>query len=172
MVTFWFMATTTIPGQLFIFPLYFTFARLGLVGSGVALAFVYSALFGPFSIFLLRSYFMGVPIDMEECARVDGASRWQLFSRVLFPMVFPGVLTVALIVGLYAWNEFLLSLTFLPSKSQQTVIVRFYSMQGQFSSDRAQLMAAAGIIILPVLIFFVLLQRQFIEGMTAGSVKG
>ncbi|MCG8480200.1 MAG: carbohydrate ABC transporter permease, partial [Spirochaetales bacterium] len=158
--------------QLFIFPLYFIFARLGLVGSGTALAFLYAAIFGPFSIFLLRSYFMNVPVDAEECARVDGADKWQIFFRIVFPMVFPGVLTVALIVGLYAWNEFLLSLTFLPSRGQQTIVVRFYSMQGQFSSNRDQLMAAATIIMFPILVFFVLLQRRFIEGMTAGSVKG
>jgi raffinose/stachyose/melibiose transport system permease protein len=171
-VTLWLLATTTIPIQLFIFPLYFIFAQLGFVANRIAVAFIYTALFGPFSIFLLRSYFMNVPTDMEECARVDGANNLQVFTRILLPMVFPGVLTVALVVGLYSWNEFLVALTFLKSRGVETIVVRFYSMQGQFTSSWGQLMAAAGIIIFPVLAFFVFLQGRFIEGMTAGSVKG
>lgn len=171
-VTLWLLATTTIPIQLFIFPLYFIAAQLGLVGNQLVVAFIYAALFGPFSIFLLRSYFMNVPVDMEDCARVDGATHWQVFTRILLPLVFPGILTVTIVVGLYSWNEFLIALTFLPSRGVETLIVRFYSMQGQFSTDWAEVMAGAVIIILPVLILFVFLQRKFVEGMTSGSLKG
>jgi raffinose/stachyose/melibiose transport system permease protein len=83
----------------------------------------------------------------------------------------PGLLTVAIIVGLNAWNEFVIAVTFLQSDSTVTAIVKFYNLTGQYSTDWGPMLAAAVIIVLPVVILFVLLQRQFIEGMSAGAVK-
>lgn len=170
--TFYLMATTTAPIQLFLFPLYFGFAKLGLINNIFAVALVYTALFSPFAVMLLRTYFLAVPRELEEAALVDGASHWQVFVKVMLPIVSPGILTVALIVGLYSWNEFLLSTTFLQKSSAQTAIVAFFLLSGQYSSDWGEIMAAALIIVLPVVILFVLLQRRFIEGMAGGSVKG
>ena len=172
LISVYFLGTTTLPIQLFLFPLYFIFARLGWVNNPFAVALIYTAIYTPFSIFLLRTYILALPIELEESARVDGANMWQVFSRILLPLISPGLITVALIVGLYAWNEFLISVTFLQNRSVETAIVRFYNMTGQFSSDWGKLMAAATIIALPVVVFFLLLQKRFIEGMASGSVKG
>lgn len=172
LVTFYLLATTTAPIQLFLFPLYFGFARLGLINNPVAVAFIYSAVFSPFAIMLLRTYFLAVPKELEEAALIDGASHWQVFRRVMLPIVSPGILTVALIIGLYSWNEFLIATTFLQSKEQLTAVVSFFLLSGQYSSDWGEIMAAALIIVLPIVILFVLLQRRFIEGMAGGSVKG
>lgn len=171
-LTFYLLATTTAPIQLFLFPLYFGFARLGLINNPVAVAFVYTAVYSPFAIMLLRTYFLAVPKELEEAALIDGATHWQAFWRVMLPIVSPGILTVALIIGLYSWNEFLIATTFLQSQDRLTAVVSFFLLSGQYSSDWGEIMAAALIIVLPVVVLFVLLQRRFIEGMAGGSVKG
>jgi raffinose/stachyose/melibiose transport system permease protein len=171
-VTFYLLASTTAPIQLFLFPLYFGFARLGLTNNIFAVAVVYTAIWSPFAIMLLRTYFLAVPKELEEAALVDGATHWQVFVRVMLPIVSPGILTVALIIGLYSWNEFLIATTFLQTEERQTAVISFFLLSGQYSSDWGEIMAAALIIVLPVVILFVALQRRFIEGMAGGSVKG
>lgn len=171
-VTFYLLASTTAPIQLFLFPLYFGFAKLGLINNVFAVALVYTAIYSPFAVMLLRTYFLAVPKELEEAALVDGATHWQVFVRVMLPMVSPGILTVALIIGLYSWNEFLIATTFLQTQDRLTAVVSFFLLSGQYSSDWGEIMAAALIIVAPVVILFVALQRRFIEGMAGGSVKG
>jgi raffinose/stachyose/melibiose transport system permease protein len=171
-ITFYLLATTTAPIQLFLFPLYFGFARLGLINNVFAVAIVYTAIWSPFAVMLLRTYFLAIPRELEEAALVDGATHWQVFSKVMLPMASPGILTVALIIGLYSWNEFLIATTFLQQQDKLTAVVSFFLLSGQYSSDWGQIMAAAVIIVLPVVVLFVALQRRFIEGMAGGSVKG
>ena len=166
------LATTTLPIQLYLFPLYFGYAHLGLIDNVFALSLVYTAIFSPFSIFLLRTYFLAIPREIEEAAIVDGANRWQVFTKVCLPLVSPGILTVAVISGLNTWNEFLISSTFLQSHDRQTAVVRFYTLGGQYSSDWGEIMAAAILIVAPALVFFLIMQRRFIEGVASGSVKG
>lgn len=171
-VTFYLLATTTAPIQLFLFPLYFGFAKLGLINNTIAVSVVYTAIYSPFAVMLLRTYFLAVPRELEEAALVDGASHWQVFTRIMLPIVSPGILTVALIIGLYSWNEFLIATTFLQKADKVTAVVSFFLLSGQYSSDWGEIMAAALIVVLPVVVLFVLLQRRFIEGMAGGSVKG
>jgi len=166
------LATTTLPIQLYLFPLYFGYAHLGLIDNVFALSLVYTAIFSPFSIFLLRTYFLAIPREIEEAAIVDGANRWQVFYKVFLPLASPGIMTVAIISGLNTWNEFLISSTFLQSHDAQTAVVRFYTIGGQYSSDWGEIMAAGILIVAPALAFFLLMQRRFIEGMASGSVKG
>ena len=128
-------------------------------------------MFSPFSIFLLRTYVLAIPYALEEAAQVDGATPWQKFFYVILPMMRPGLLTVAIIAGLNAWNEFVIAVTFLQNDSNVTAIVKFYNLTGQYSTDWGGMLAAAVIIVLPVVLVFVLLQRRFIDGMTAGAVK-
>jgi raffinose/stachyose/melibiose transport system permease protein len=171
LLTFYFMASITVPVQLYLYPLYFIFAKLGLVNSIPAVAVIYTAMFSPFSIFLLRTYVLSIPEALEEAAEVDGATAWQKFFYVILPMMRPGLLTVAIIVGLNAWNEFVIAVTFLQNNDNVTAIVKFYNLTGQYSTDWGEMLAAAIIIVLPVVLAFVLLQRRFIDGMTAGAVK-
>lgn len=172
LVSGYLMATTTAPIQLFLFPLYFVFARLDLINNVFAVALIYTAIYSPFAIMLLRTYFLAIPKELEEAALVDGATHWQVFRRVMLPMVSPGILTVALIIGLYSWNEFLIATTFLQDQENTTAVISFFLLSGQYSSDWGEIMAAALIIVLPVVVLFVALQRRFIEGMAGGSVKG
>jgi raffinose/stachyose/melibiose transport system permease protein len=171
-VSAYLLGTTTLPIQLYLFPVYFGFAHLGLIDNVFALSIVYTAVFSPFAIFLLRTYYLAIPKELEEAAIIDGANRWQVFYNVLLPLVSPGILTVAIISGLNIWNEFLISSTFLQSHDQQTAVVRFYTLGGQYTSDWGEIMAAAILIVAPAVGFFLLMQRRFIQGMAAGSVKG
>ena len=172
LVSAYFLASTTLPIQLFLLPLYFAFAHLGLINNLAAVALIYTAIYSPFAIFLLRTYFLAVPSELEDAALIDGASSWQVLTRVMLPIISPGILTVAIIIGLYTWNEFLIATTFLQGREAQTAIVSFYGLGGQYTSDWGEIMAAAVIIVLPVVGFFVFLQRRFIDGMASGSVKG
>ena len=172
MVTGYLLATSTAPIQLYLFPLYFGFAAFGLINNVFAVALIYCAIFSPFSIMLMRTYFLAVPRELEEAAIIDGANSWQVFTKVMLPIVWPGILTIALIVGLYTWNEFLIATTFLPREGSRTAVVSFFLLSGQYVTDWGQLMAGATMIVLPVVVLFVFLQRRFIEGMTGGSVKG
>ena len=170
--TFYLLATTTAPIQLYIFPLYFGFAKLGLINNIFGVALIYTALYSPFAVMLLRTYFIAVPKELEEAAIVDGATSWQVFARVMLPIVSPGILTVALIIGLNSWNEFLIATTFLQKQDNVTAVIAFYLLSGQYSSDWGEIMAAAVIIVVPVVALFVFMQKRFIEGMAGGSVKG
>jgi raffinose/stachyose/melibiose transport system permease protein len=170
--TFYLLATTTAPIQLYLFPLYFGFAKLGLINNVFGVALIYTALYSPFAVMLLRTYFIAVPKELEEAALIDGATPWQVFSKVMLPIVSPGILTVALIIGLNSWNEFLIATTFLQKADKVTAVIGFYLLSGQYSSDWGEIMAAALIIVVPVVVLFVAMQKRFIEGMAGGSVKG
>ena len=169
--TIYFLVGTTLPAQLFLVPLYFLWARLGLVDNLLGLVIIYVALFSPFAAFLLRSYMLSIPSDFEDAARVDGASEWQVFSRIIVPITWPGFLTAGLVTGLWAWNEFLFAVTFLHKPEVMTVTISYYNFAGRYGRDWGLTSATALIMILPVVILFLSLQRQFIEGLTEGGLK-
>lgn len=172
LVMVYFMVAMTVPIQLFLFPLYFVFASLHLLGNVVAVGFILAAVNMPLSVLLMRTFFLKVPRELEEAATVDGANTYQLLRRVLLPVVSPGLITVGVIVGLNAWNEFLITSTFLQGDTNFTATLGFLSMNGTFSTDQGVMMAAAMILIVPVLAVFVALQRYFVDGFVSGSVKG
>ena len=109
---------------------------------------------------------------MEEAARIDGASTFQDFTKVVMPIVSPGMVTVACIVGLFSWNEYLLTTTLLQSEKNFTATLKFLSLNGTFSRDFSVIMSGAVIMIVPMIIVFLLLQKNFIYVMAGGAVKG
>jgi raffinose/stachyose/melibiose transport system permease protein len=170
--TVYFLVCNTLPKQLVIIPLFVILQRLKLINNIFAMMFIYGAVFTPFAIFLLRTYFIGIDRDYENSARIDGASMWQIFVHIIFPLVQPGLLTVAVIVGLWSWNEFLFAVTFLQTEEVSTVAVRFYSFIGRYNTEWGNMMAYATLITVPVMLFFIFLQNKFIDGMTSGGIKG
>jgi raffinose/stachyose/melibiose transport system permease protein len=172
LVTMYFLCSVTVPIQLFLFPLYFLYARLDLVGNVFATAFILAAVNLPLSILLLRSYVLTIPTELDEAASMDGASPWQIYLYVIMPLMRPGLITVAVVVALNAWNEFLITSTFQQGSSGFTMTLGYRAMAGIISADRGVIMAGACIVIFPIILFFLLVQRLFREGMTAGAVKG
>jgi len=162
----------TVPIQLFIFPLYAAISHLELTDNLVVVGVILAAINIPFATFLMRTFFMSIPAQVEEAALVDGVNTFQLMWRIMLPMVRPGLITVGVIVGLNAWNEFLISSTFLQDPSKQTLTLGFLTMNGTFSTDIGTMMAGALILIVPILGGFIALQRYVVDGMAGGAVKG
>jgi raffinose/stachyose/melibiose transport system permease protein len=172
LITVYFLCATTVPIQLFLFPLYFVYAKLGVVGNFVATAMILSAINLPISIFLLRAFVLSIPQDVDDAAFMDGANPLQTFWHIILPLMRPGLITVAIIVFLNSWNEFLITSTFQKGRSNITMTLGYLSMNGTYATDQGALMAGAFILVAPIVVFFLLLQRFFISGMTAGAVKG
>jgi raffinose/stachyose/melibiose transport system permease protein len=168
---FYFMIGTSVPPFLFIIPLFYMWRQLGLVNSHFGLILIYCALFSPFATFLLRSYMVALPEEFIEAARIDGASNWQVYRHVILPLSWPGFLTAGLVVGLGVWNEFLFGLTFLQRPELKPVSTSLLAFQQQFFRDWGLTNAGSVIMVLPVIVLFLLLQRRFIEGLTQGGLK-
>jgi raffinose/stachyose/melibiose transport system permease protein len=166
------LVASSLPIHLFLVPLFFFWRQLGLVNNLFGLILIYIAVNAPLAIFLLRSYMVQLPRDFEDAARVDGASEWQVFTKVVVPLSWPGFLTVGLVVSLAVWNEFLLATVFLTEQSKFTVVTSYQNFSTQFSRDWSLTSAAAVMMIAPILIIFLVFQRRFIEGMTQGGMKG
>jgi len=168
----YFMVAMTVPIQLFLFPLYYAMSALHLVGTAVPTSFIIAARNLPFAIFLMRTFFVGIPKELEEAARIDGSNTRQLLWNVMVPMVSPGLITVSVIVALNSWNEYLITTTFLQGMANYTVTLLLRGMESEFNSEMGLMMAGAMIVILPILLFFLLTQRYFIDGLVSGAVKG
>jgi len=164
--------TLAIPTGLFLVPLFFIWKHLNLMDTLHGIILIYSAIFLPFNIFLLRSFFVGIPNELLDSARVDGCNELQVISKMIFPLAQPAFLTVSLLIGLWTWNEFFFANAFLQSNELKTVSTRYLVFTGRFSNDWTMISAAGIITIFPIIILYVFLQRRFIEGLTEGSLKG
>lgn len=171
-VLLYLFVASAVPFQLFLVPLFFLWSILHLTNSRFGLIVIYWAIFSPLATLLLRSYLVGLPRDFEDAARIDGANELQVMLRVVLPLSWPGLLTVALVTGVQAWNEFFFAITFIQDKNLKPVTTSFLAFQTNFSQDWGLTSAAAIYIILPIVVLFLILQRRFISGLTAGGLKG
>jgi raffinose/stachyose/melibiose transport system permease protein len=146
--------------------------KLGLVDTHLSLIIVYTATQLPFNMLLLRTFLAGIPRELEEAAKIDGCNEIQSLWRITLPIAKPMFLTVALLVLVHVWNEFLWSNTFITNEGLKTVATRFVKFTGQYGSNMARIYTASVITIAPIIILYLLFSRKFIEGMTSGSVKG
>lgn len=168
----YFLITMTMPVYLFLIPLYRVYAKMGWLGNHVAVSFILAACGLPLAISLLQAFFMSIPKELEEAARIDGAGTMQVIRHIILPLLSPGLVTVGIITGLNSWNEFLVSSTFLTGQKNFTAMLSLMSLNGTNTSNHGTNMAATVIIVAPIIIFFILMQRRFIEGMVSGAVKG
>ena len=161
-----------VPLAALIIPLYITMARLGEVDklSGVIIMYLTFAL--PFAVWTLRGFLLGVPKELEESAMVDGATRFGAFVRILLPLLGPGLVATSLFAFILAWNEFIIAYVFLHTPEKQTLMVWLASFTPLRGTDWGPLMAGATLCALPVIVFFLLVQRRIAFGLTAGAVKG
>lgn len=163
-LTMYLLVVTALPIQLFLVPLVNWWTRLGLYDTQIGLILIYWAIYSPFSTLLLRSYLIAIPPDYEAAARMDGAGEATVFFRIVLPLIWPGVITAGLVAGLQAYNEFLLAVTFIQDNEALPVSISLYSFQQGFTVNYALVSAAGIIMILPVLVLFLVLQRRFVEG--------
>jgi arabinogalactan oligomer/maltooligosaccharide transport system permease protein len=167
------MAITQIfPSVAMSVPLYFILDKLHLNDSRAGLVVVYSSSSVPFCIFQLRGYFDTIPKDLDEAAQVDGATRWQAFTRVVLPIARPGLAVTALFAFMSAWNEFILAATFLSSEKSFTLPVALQRFVGEFDTAWGAFAAGSIVVSIPVVALFYTLQKHMVGGLSAGGVKG
>lgn len=166
------LATMMIPFPVIMVPTYMIFKHLGWIGTFLPLWV--PAWFGSaFNIFLLRQFFMGIPKELEESAMIDGCSRWACFWRIILPLSKPAIAVVALFHFLTVWNDLIGPLIYLSHQDQFTLALGLQSLQSKAGDTPwNQLMAAATLIVLPVLVLFMLAQRTFIRGIATTGLKG
>ena len=163
---------TMIPFQVMLAPLFTLVNRLGLIDTYTGLILPYLAFGIPYQIFILHSFFRGVPKELSEAALIDGASHFTTFRRIFLPITLP-ILAALLILDFVAtWNEFAMALVILQDADMWTLPLGLMSFQGQFSNDYGQLNAAIVITVLPAVLVYLIFQRYFVSGLTSGAVKG
>lgn len=151
-------------------PFYFLASQLGLINTYAILILVYSVWMTPLAVWLLRGYFKSVPTALDEAAMLDGCSRLTAMLRVVMPLARPGMAAASLIVFVYAWNEFILAVALTSTDDMRTVPVGIHLFLATYGVDWGAISAASVISLLPIVMLFLVLQRQFIEGLTAGTL--
>ena len=166
------LLTQMFPLVMLIAPIYKIMAPLGLTNSLTGLVIVYSAFNVPFATFLMQSFFDGIPKDLEEAAKIDGATQFMAFRQIILPLTMPGIAATLGFVFTAAWSELLFALMLISGNSSATFPVGLLSFVSKFSVDFGQMMAAGVLALIPACIFFFLIQRYLVQGLTAGAVKG
>lgn len=164
------LAVLMVPGQLFILPQYEIIRNLGLLGTipGIALP----GLFSVFGIFLLRQFFQSLPREMEEAGRLDGANEWQTFWHIMLPLAKPGIIALAVLTALWSWNEFFWPLVVSGNVKSMPLSVGLSLLTDLRVKDDALLMAGAVLSSIPMIVVFLILQRQFVQGIAFTGTKG
>jgi N,N'-diacetylchitobiose transport system permease protein len=166
------IAVQMVPLNALIIPLYLTLDGIGQVDALPGVIAVYLAAVLPFMIWTLRGFVANIPVELEESAMIDGSSRFGAFWRITFPLVAPGLVATAIFSCIQAWNEYIIAYVLLSSPGNQTLTVWLASFTTNHGPEWGPLMAGATITGLPVVAFFLVLQRYLVGGLTAGSVKG
>ncbi|WP_167494220.1 carbohydrate ABC transporter permease [Microbacterium hydrothermale] len=166
-----FIAGSTVPIFVLIAPLYLLLRDLGLLNSYQGLILTYAAINLPVAIFFYTSFFRQIPLELEEAAALDGAGAVRTFFVVLFPLLRPITATLATFLTITVWNDLVVPLVFVQNPALKTVMVNAYSLVGSYSLDPSLLFPAALLGVTPLLVVFVILQRQVVAGLTMGAVK-
>ena len=166
------VALLLVPIQMVLIPLVELFAQMGIYGNGFfALWIAHTAFALPFGIFLLRNFFITLPRDLIEAARIDGASSWNIFRTVVMPLSVPALASFAIFQFLWVWNDLLMALVFAPRPNGLPMTTQVQGLLGTFATEWHLLAAASFLIMVVPLIVFFSLQRYFVQGLLAGSVK-
>ena len=166
-----FLSGLMIPEQSTIIPLYALFHRWEWLDTYQSVIFPYVAHGLPFSIFLLRAYFLTLPRELEDAARIDGCSSFGVFLRIFLPLIKPGIATVVIFVTVILFNELLMGMLFLTSDEHKTLPVMLYSFYGKHFSNYQMMFCTLSMIIFPLIAVFFVFQRHFVKGLTAGALK-
>jgi multiple sugar transport system permease protein len=166
------LLTQMFPLVMIVAPIYRIMAPLGLVDNLWGLIIVYTAFNTPFATFLMQSFFDGIPRDLEEAAMIDGCTRFGALRRVVFPLTLPGMAATLGFVFTAAWSELLLALMLINSDDSSTFPVGLLNFISKFSVAWGHMMAAGVLALIPACVFFVMIQRFLVQGLTAGAVKG
>lgn len=160
------------PKIVMIVPIFVTIVRLGLYNTHLGLILTNVVFTFPFCVWMLTAYFETVPVVLEESARIDGASNLRTFTQITFPLAAPGVAAASIFAFISCWREFLYALLILNAEGKKTLTVGMYGFLGAEVFEWGEMLAMNSLMMIPVVVFFLILQRSFIQGLTAGAVKG
>lgn len=166
------LITQMFPLVMLVAPIFKMLSPLGLTNSLTGLVIVYSAFNVPFATFLMQSFFDGIPKELEEAAMIDGATQFVAFRQIILPLTLPGIAATLGFVFTAAWSELLFALMLISGNDAATFPVGLLTFVSKFSVDFGQMMAAGVLALIPACLFFLLIQRYLVQGLTAGAVKG
>ncbi|RFZ87612.1 carbohydrate ABC transporter permease [Shinella sp. WSJ-2] len=166
------LITQMFPLVMLVAPIFKMLSPLGLTNSLPGLVLVYTAFNVPFATFLMQSFFDGIPKDLEEAAMIDGATQFVAFRQIILPLTLPGIAATLGFVFTAAWSELLFALMLISGNDASTFPVGLLTFVSKFSVDFGQMMAAGVLALIPACLFFLLIQRYLVQGLTAGAVKG
>jgi ABC-type glycerol-3-phosphate transport system permease component len=167
-----FLAALMIPGAAILVPMFIFLKNIGLLDSLPGLSFSYLGGALPFATFLMRAFFKTLPAELGDAGRIDGCSEFAVFLRVYMPLTTPGIATITIFQAVGTWNEFMFANTFISTPGTKTLQAAIYQAVGQYSTDWPALTAGLTMATVPIVIVYLILQRQFISGLTAGALKG
>lgn len=167
-----FVLGLTLPIELVVVALYFDLNQVGLTNSYTGVILAETALFMPFGVYWMQTHFAAVPRELLEAARVDGARSFAILVRILLPISWPAVTTLGVLYFMWSWNQFLLVIVLMQDPNRRTAPAGLGFFVGQYSTDIPLLSAASLIVIGPIVVLYLLFQRNFVSGLTQGAVKG
>lgn len=167
-----FIAAMMIPGQAILIPMFQFLKSIGLLNTLTGLSLSYLGGAVAFSIFLMRAFFVGLPRELGDAAKMDGAGEFGVFWYVYLPLAKPGIATVVIIQSMGIWNEFMFANTFISNPELKTIQSALFQAVGRYSTDYTALSSGLMLALIPIFAVFLILQKQFIQGLTAGAVKG
>ncbi|MFT3988112.1 carbohydrate ABC transporter permease [Aestuariivirga sp.] len=160
-----------VPPVVMIVPLFVLYSQLGLISTYQGAIFIYAGLITPFSVYLLATFFRTVPKELFESARMDGAGHFLILSKIVLPLSLPALLTLVVVNSLYVWNDLLIAIIFLQDDAKRTLMAGISVFQGRYNNQVPLTMAGMVIASAPMLILYILFQKQFIRGLMAGAIK-
>ena len=165
------LVTYAFPGVLLLIPMYSVMSAVGLIDRLAALIIVNVTFAAPFAVWMLQAFFRTIPIDLEEAARLDGATLLQILLKIMLPLSAPGIASIAIFAFIMSWTEYMFASILVNSEASRTLPVGLAGIIGQYQIDWGLLLAGATLTTLPVIIFFSFVGRHFVEGLTTGAVK-
>lgn len=167
-----FLVTQMLPSSLLLTPLFLTFSKLKLINTYLAPIISVATISIPFIVIVLRPIFKGYPLEIEDAAKIDGCNRFETFIRIILPISRPGLITVASFSFMHGWNDLVYSMTFNNKEIHRPMTATIYHLITQFGIQWNMVMAYGVLLVIPVVLIFVCLQKYIISGLTSGSVKG
>jgi multiple sugar transport system permease protein len=164
-----YLATIAVPWQAYMVPQYIMMERLGLVDTRISLILLQA--FGAFGVFLMRQYYMSIPDELSEAARIDGLSEYGIWARIILPLSKPALASLALLTFVNTWNDYMGPFIYLTSNDLWTVQIGLRAFVGQFDAEYAMIMTGSVISVLPILVIFLLGQRYFVQGIATSGLK-
>lgn len=166
------LSTLMLPGAVLIIPLFLQLSEMHLIDTQIGLTLAYIGGGLPFSMFLMRSFFETLPAELVDAGRIDGASEFGIFLRIMLPLARPGIATITIFQFMSTWNEFIFAATFIHDPVKRPLQPALFALVGRYSTNWPALTASLTLSLIPIVAVYLVMQRQFVAGLTTGAIKG